>query len=550
MAICLTALLRFPFGLLCYSLAFCFPLLELTPWFFCICWEFRFCCCCGFFILFTAPALEIPAFAQHPSAEEENPSAEQKTHLQKTTPTCRRPIFCFWAFVFQRSLGMWARNLELQLWFFFCITELIGANLGTWGAGGRQTRRQTDRLGVLTLSQYLFFFSCFVHGTTILFSLESHHHIPFVNCLVVVVVVLLAFPTLSVLKQASSSVVSTLFIFSWTQQENQIHQALHSSWVLEVGELDLKTGFLLLISLGLAFFLYSLLPASFLEFSIPSEAEVTRQQFPFPQFLLLDLWFGLRAPEPDIVLWTAPRNWVPNPWLGFRGSCFTAAVPALLLWLSVISWKTILSVCHLLGFCAAAAAAAENSSVSGTHTHQGFQILFLSFVSLEIQNPLKRRFEEKSFVKKGVKSRLGNFHLRPAPTEWLILVAALHKFLLLHWLSSPSLSWLLCLEFLQTGVQTQSHSGLLVPSSLCWFFLSSVVVILVPFPHCFSYRSCFNSHQHNNNKQQQRSRFSVFVKGEKRTTCKQQHSCPVKASNPNSVVPQRLSPQNIWSTEW
>jgi hypothetical protein len=41
------------------------------------------------------------------------------------------------------------------------------------------------------------------------------------------------------------------------------------------------------------------------------------------------------------------------------------------------------------------------------------------------------------------------------------------------------------------------------------------------------------------------------VKGEKRTTCKQQqHSCPVKASNPNSVVPQQLSPQNIWSTVW
>ncbi len=93
--------------------------------------------------------------------------------------------------------------------------------------------------------------------------------------------------------------------------------------------------------------------------------------------------------------------------------------------------------------------------------------------------------------------------------------------------------------------------GLLVPSSLCWFFLSSVVVVLVPFPHCFSYRSCFNSHWHNNNKQQQHSRFSVFVKGEKRTTCKQQqHSCPVKASNPNSVVPQQLSPQNIWSTVW
>jgi hypothetical protein len=40
-----------------------------------------------------------------------------------------------------------------------------------WALGwGRQTRRQTDRLGVLTLSQYLFFFfSCFLHATTILF---------------------------------------------------------------------------------------------------------------------------------------------------------------------------------------------------------------------------------------------------------------------------------------------------------------------------------------------------------------------------------------------
>jgi hypothetical protein len=248
--------------------------------------------------------------------------------------------------------------------------------------------------------------------------------------------------------------------------------------------LDLKTGFLQLISLGLAFFLRSLLLASFLEFSIPPEAEVTRQQFLSPQFLLLDLWFRLWAPELAVVLWTAPRNWIPNPWLGFRGSCFTAAGPALLLWLSVISWKTILSICHLLGFCAAAA---ENSFVSGTHTHQGFQILFLSFVSLEIQNPLKRRFEERSFVKKkGVKSRLGNLCLRLAPTEWLILVAALHSFLLLHWLSSPSLSWLLCLKFLQRGVQTQSHSVLLG-------FVGAFISLLIFFLFCCCCTCSFSS---------------------------------------------------------
>jgi hypothetical protein len=112
-----------------------------------------------------------------------------------------------------------------------------------------------------------------------------------VNCLVVVV--LLAFPPLSVLKQASSpyhseasSVVSTLYLLlNSTTKPNPPR-------VLEVGELDLKTGFLQSISLGLDFFLHSLLPASFLEFSIPPEAEVTRQQFPSPQFLLLDCDLG------------------------------------------------------------------------------------------------------------------------------------------------------------------------------------------------------------------------------------------------------------------
>jgi hypothetical protein len=187
---------------------FCFPLLELTR-FFCICWEFRFCCCRGFSILLATPALEIPAFAQHPSAEEENPSAEQKIHL----------LFSRGAWECGRRI--WSSNCDFS-------SALRNSLEQIWALGwGRQTSRQTDRLGVLTLSQYLvFFFSCFLHATTILFtilfSLESHHHIPFVNCLVVVVVVvLLAFAPLSVLKQASSpyhseasSVVSTLVIFS------------------------------------------------------------------------------------------------------------------------------------------------------------------------------------------------------------------------------------------------------------------------------------------------------------------------------------------------
>lgn len=151
----------------------------------------------------------------------------------RTTPICRRrkpicrrqhppaedPSFVF-GLLFSRGAwecgrGIWSSNCDFS-------SALRNSLAQIWALGwGRQTRRQTDRLGVLTLSQYLFFFfSCFLHATTILFSLESHHHIPFVNCLVVVVV-LLAFPPLSVLKQASSpyhseasSVVSTLFIFS------------------------------------------------------------------------------------------------------------------------------------------------------------------------------------------------------------------------------------------------------------------------------------------------------------------------------------------------
>ncbi len=48
---------------------------------------------------------------------------------------------------------MWARNLELQLWFFFCITELIGANLGTWvGAADKEANRQARGFDSLSIS--------------------------------------------------------------------------------------------------------------------------------------------------------------------------------------------------------------------------------------------------------------------------------------------------------------------------------------------------------------------------------------------------------------
>ncbi len=141
---------------------FCFPLLELTPWFFCICWEFRFCCCCGFFILLATPALEIPAFAQHPSAEEENP------FCRRQHPPAEDPSFVF-GLLFSRGAwecgrGIWSSNCDFS-------SALRNSLEQIWALGwGRQTRRQTDRLGVLTLSQYLFFFfSCFLHATTILF---------------------------------------------------------------------------------------------------------------------------------------------------------------------------------------------------------------------------------------------------------------------------------------------------------------------------------------------------------------------------------------------
>jgi hypothetical protein len=85
------------------------------------------------------------------------------------------------------------------------------------GAADKEANRQARGFDSLSISLLLLllFSTCYHHPL----SLESHHHILFVNCLVVVV--LLAFPLLSVLKQASSpyhskasSVVSTLVIFS------------------------------------------------------------------------------------------------------------------------------------------------------------------------------------------------------------------------------------------------------------------------------------------------------------------------------------------------
>ncbi len=220
MAICLTALLRFPFGLLCYSLAFAFPSWSSLLGFSVFVGSFVFVVVVGF-----SSCLQL-LLSKFPHSHNTH-LQKKKTHLQNRRPICRRqnppaedPSFFFRLLLsrgaWECGRGIWSSNCDFS-------SALRNSLEQIWALGwGRQTRRQTDRLGVLTLSQYLFFFfffSCFLHATTILFSLESHYHIPFVNCLVVVV--LLAFQPLSVLKQASSpyhseasSVVSTLFIFS------------------------------------------------------------------------------------------------------------------------------------------------------------------------------------------------------------------------------------------------------------------------------------------------------------------------------------------------
>ncbi len=115
---------------------FCFPLLELTPWFFCIFWEFRFCCCCGFFILLATPALEIPAFAQHPSAEEENPFAEDNTHLQKTH-------LLFLGFCFPEELGNVGEEFGAPIVIFLLHYGTHWRKSGHLGGGGRQGGKQT-----------------------------------------------------------------------------------------------------------------------------------------------------------------------------------------------------------------------------------------------------------------------------------------------------------------------------------------------------------------------------------------------------------------------
>lgn len=71
---------------------------------------------------------------------------------------------------------MWARNLELQLWFFFCITELIGANLGTWaGAADKEANRQARGFDSFSISllPLLPFSACYHHP---LFSRISSSH--------------------------------------------------------------------------------------------------------------------------------------------------------------------------------------------------------------------------------------------------------------------------------------------------------------------------------------------------------------------------------------
>jgi hypothetical protein len=183
-AICLTALFRFPFCLLCYSLAFVFPSWSSLLGFSVFVGSFVFV------VVGFSSCLQL-LLSKFPHSHNTH-LQKKKTNLQNRRPICRRrhppaedPSF-FFRLLFSRGAwecgrGIWSSNCDFS-------SALRNSLEQIWALGrGRQTRRLTDRLGVLTLSQYLFFlFSRFLHATTILFSLESHHHIPFVNCLVVV----------------------------------------------------------------------------------------------------------------------------------------------------------------------------------------------------------------------------------------------------------------------------------------------------------------------------------------------------------------------------
>jgi hypothetical protein len=135
-AICLTALLRSPFGLLCYSLAFVFPSWSSLLGFSVFVGSFVFVVVVGFSSCLQLLLSKFPHSHNTHLQKKKTHFAEDNTHLQKTH-------LLFLGFCFPEELGNVGEEYGAPIVIFLLHYGTHWSKSGHLGGGGRQGGKQT-----------------------------------------------------------------------------------------------------------------------------------------------------------------------------------------------------------------------------------------------------------------------------------------------------------------------------------------------------------------------------------------------------------------------